>query len=72
MVIEGFESAGLVIAVTEIAVHKADEPNLIAGLFGADALAGKDRAEINLLMVGADAAACGDGDGDGDGLVARA
>ena len=50
------------IEVTEIIVHEADEPNLVADLFDADALTSEDQAEIDLLPIEADAAACGDGD----------
>ena len=51
------------VEVTEIIIHKADQPELVAHLFGADALAGQDDAEIDLLPIEADAAACGHGDG---------
>ena len=42
---------------------KADEPNLLAHLLDADALAGEDGTEVDLLAIEADAAACGYGDG---------
>jgi len=61
--IERFQPAGLVIEVAEIVIHEGDEPDLIAHLFDADALAGEDEAEIDLLAVEADAAACGHADG---------
>ena len=51
------------VEVAEIIVHKADEPNLLADLLDADALAGEDGAEIDLLPIEADAPACGHGDG---------
>jgi hypothetical protein len=39
------------VEVAEIIVHKADQPNLVAHLFDADALAGEDDAEIDLLPI---------------------
>ncbi len=51
------------VEVAEIVVHEADEPNLLADLLDADALAGEDGARIDLLPVEADAPACGHGDG---------
>jgi hypothetical protein len=43
-----------VVKVAEIIVHKADEPNLVADLLDADALAGEDDAEIDLLAIEAE------------------
>ena len=51
------------VEVAEIMVHEGDEPNVLAYLLNSDALAGEDDAEIDLLPIEADAAACGDGDG---------
>ncbi len=51
------------VEVAEIIVHKADEPNVLADLLDANALAGEDGAEIDLLAIEADAPACGHGDG---------
>ena len=62
-ILDRFEPAGLVVEVAEIIVHEADEPNLLADLLDADALAGEDGAEIDLLAIEADAPACGHGDG---------
>ncbi len=45
------------VEVAEIIVHEADEPNLLADLLNADALAGEDGAEIDLLPIEADAPA---------------
>ncbi len=42
---ERFEFACLVVEVAEIIVHEADEPNVLAHLFDADALTGEDDAE---------------------------
>src|SRR5260370_40421619 len=58
-----FEPACLVGEVAEVILHKADQPNLLADLLDADALAGEDRAEIDFLPIKADAPACGHGDG---------
>ena len=38
---DGLQPAGFVIEVTEIVVHEADEPNVVADLLDADLLAGK-------------------------------
>jgi integrase len=47
-----------VIEVAEIIVHEADEPNLAADLFDADALTGEDQAEIDLVPIETLRAAC--------------
>ena len=62
-VLDGFKPAGFVVEVAEIVVHEADQPNLLADLLDADALAGEDGAEIDLLPIEADAPACGHDDG---------
>jgi hypothetical protein len=41
----------LVVEVTEIIIHKADQPDPIADLFDTDALAGEDEAEIDFLAL---------------------
>jgi hypothetical protein len=46
-----------VIGVSEIIVHEADEPNVLAHLLDADALAGEDDTEIDFLPIKADAPA---------------
>ena len=51
------------VEVAEIIVHEADEPNVLADLLDADALAGEDGAEIDLLPIEADAPARGHGGG---------
>jgi hypothetical protein len=48
-----------VVEVAEIIVHKTDEPNLLADLPDADALAREHGAEIDLPPIEADAPACG-------------
>src|SRR5258706_10894574 len=58
---KGFEPASLVVEVSEIIIHKADEPNPFVGLFDADGLAGEHLAEIDLLAIEAGASAGGDG-----------
>jgi hypothetical protein len=40
--LERFEPAGLVIEVSEIVTHEADEPDSVVGLLDADILAGED------------------------------
>ena len=40
------EPASLIVEVSQIMVHKADEPNPIVGLFDSDGLPGEDLAEI--------------------------
>ena len=45
------------IEVSEIIVHAADEPNVLAHLFAADALADEDDNEIDFLPIEADASA---------------
>jgi hypothetical protein len=52
-----------VVEVSEIIVREADEPDVVADLFDADALTDEDQTEIDLLAIEADAAACGHGDG---------
>ena len=51
------------VEVAEIIIHEADEPNVVADLFDADALTSEDQTEIDLVPIEADAAACGHGDG---------
>jgi hypothetical protein len=59
--LERFQSAGFVVEVSQIVMHEADEPDAVVGLFYADGLTGEDRAEIDLAVFVADAAAGGDG-----------
>jgi hypothetical protein len=54
---KGFEPASLVVEVSEIVTHKADEPNPVVGLFDSDGLPREHLAEIDLLPIEADAAA---------------
>jgi len=62
-VCQRFEPAGLVVEVSQIVSHKADEPDVVVGLLDADGLAGEDGAEIDLSAFVADAPAGRDGDG---------
>jgi len=49
--LEWFEPAGLVIEVSQIVVHGADEPDAVVGLSDADILAGEDGAEIDFALL---------------------
>jgi hypothetical protein len=55
--LKGFEPASLVVEVSQVVVHEADEPDALVGLPDADLLAGEDRAEVDLALFVADAAA---------------
>ena len=58
-----FESTCLIVEVSQIIVHEADEPDVLVDLFDSDFLAGEDLAEIDLVSVEADPAAGGHDDG---------
>ena len=60
---EWFEPACLIVEVSQIIVHEASQPDMVLDLFDADGLAGKDKTEVDLLAIIADAAAGGDDDG---------
>ena len=62
-VFDGLEPARLVIEVTEIILHEADEPDLVGNLFDAHLLAGKRSAQVNLLPVVTDSAVLGHDNG---------
>ena len=49
--------------ITQIVLHKADEPDPVFDFLDADRLAGERGAEIDLFAVEAEAAAAGDIDG---------
>ncbi|HJN43180.1 MAG TPA: hypothetical protein QF572_03235 [Vicinamibacterales bacterium] len=49
------------IEVSEIVVHEADEPDVVAYLFDPDFLAGEHGAEVDLLAVVTDATLVDDG-----------
>ena len=48
-VVEGFEDPCLQIEVSQVVIHKANQPDIIVHFFDADRLAGEDSAEINPL-----------------------
>jgi len=60
--LQRFESAGLVVEVSQIVVHEGDEPDVLVGLFDSDGLTGEDGTEIDFAAPEADAAAGGDED----------
>jgi len=62
-IFNGFEHSSIEIEVTQIIIHKADEPDIVVNFFDADSLAGKDRAEVDFFVAETDAAAAGDHDG---------
>lgn len=45
-----FESACLVVEVSQIIIHEADEPEALIGLFDTDGLVGEDLAEIDFSL----------------------
>jgi hypothetical protein len=47
----------------EIVVHEAGEPEVVVDLLDADRLTSEDQAEVDLVVLEADAPAGGDGDG---------
>jgi hypothetical protein len=53
-VVERFESAFCVIEVSQIIIHKTDQPKPVFHLLDTDALACKDLAEIDLAGIEAD------------------
>src|SRR6266566_7896390 len=53
-------STGIEIEVSQIIIHKADQPNIVVNFFNADRLAGEDGAEVNLFVPQANATAVGD------------
>jgi len=53
----------LQVEVSKIIVHEADEPNAVVDFLDAEFLAGEQLTEIDLLPIGADAAAGRHGDG---------
>jgi hypothetical protein len=58
-----FEHPSIEIEVTQMIIHKTDQPDIILNFFNADGLAGKDGAEVNLFATETDAAAIGDDNG---------
>ncbi|WP_158231375.1 hypothetical protein [Bradyrhizobium sp. C9] len=56
------EPARLIVEVSQIIIHEADEPNPVIGLFNSDDLTSEYLAEIDFLPVEADPTAGRDGD----------
>jgi hypothetical protein len=56
-VVERFEHTGLEIEVSQVVIHKGNQPDIGVNLLDADCLAGKDRAEVNLFATETDPAA---------------
>jgi hypothetical protein len=56
-IFKGLQSFLLQVYITEIIVHKADEPDAVVDLFDADGLASQAAAEIDLLAIKAQSAA---------------
>jgi hypothetical protein len=59
-IFEWFEHPRLQIEVSQIIIHKADQPDVVVHFFDADRLPGKDRAEIDFFLAQTDAALTGD------------
>jgi hypothetical protein len=51
--------ARLQIEVSQIIIHKADQPDIVMNFFDADRLNGEDGAEVDLFAAEADASANG-------------
>jgi hypothetical protein len=62
-IFERFEHPRLQVEVSQIIIHKTHQPNVVVHFFDTDRLAGKDLAEIDLLLAQTDAPATGDHDG---------
>src|ERR1700756_1045354 len=62
-IFKGLQSFLLQVYITQIVIHKADEPDAVVDFFDADGLTSQADAEIDLHAVKAQAAAVGDHDG---------
>ncbi|MBS1867703.1 MAG: hypothetical protein JSS69_17450, partial [Acidobacteria bacterium] len=60
---EWFEHPRLQIEVSQIIIHKADQPDVVVHFFDARGLPGEDRAEIDFPATQANAATTGEHDG---------
>jgi hypothetical protein len=60
---ERFKHSRLQIEVSQIIIHKADQPDVVVNFLDADGLAGENCAEVNLFAAQTDAAATRDHDG---------
>jgi hypothetical protein len=48
-VVERFQQPRFKIKISQVVIHKANQPDIIVHFFEADRLAGKDRAEVNFF-----------------------
>src|SRR5499433_4130217 len=62
-IFERFEHSRLQIEVSQIIIHKADEPDVVVNLLDADGLTGKALAEVDFFVPQTDATAARDHDG---------
>src|SRR5579864_1118698 len=62
-VLQGLQSFFLQINITEIVIHKTDQPDSILDFLHTNGLAGEGYAEVDLLVVQAKASTAGDHDG---------
>src|SRR5467141_3849621 len=49
-IFQRFEHPSLQIEVSQIIIHKTDQPNIVVNFFDADGLAGKDRTEVDFFV----------------------
>ena len=61
-VVQGLQGFFLQINISEIVLHKTDQPDAVVHFFEADGLSGKGYAEVDLLVVQAETSATGDED----------
>ncbi|HKS66765.1 MAG TPA: hypothetical protein VJR26_05965, partial [Candidatus Acidoferrales bacterium] len=54
-IFQRLQHSRLQIEVSQIIIHKADQPDVVVHFFDADGLSGKDLAEIDFLPSDADA-----------------
>ena len=62
-IFERFEHSSLHVEVSQIIIHKTDQPDVVVHFFDADGLTSENRAEVDFFLARADAAAAGDHDG---------
>jgi hypothetical protein len=58
--VERFKHTRFEIEVSQVVIHKTNQPYVVVNFLDADRLAGKDRAEVNLFATETDPAAIGD------------
>jgi hypothetical protein len=61
-IFQRFEHPSLQIEVTQIIIHKVNQPDIVVNFFDADGLPGDDRAEIDFFVCETDAATASDHD----------